>query len=107
MSMEPQVLIRVSHKSRSTAVAGAIAGALREHEDIAVQTVGAAAVNQAIKAVTIARNYLERDNLDLICVPTFVEIEVEGKVETAIRLFLTRIPRAESPSTTDTDTGTQ
>ncbi len=101
MSMEPQVLIRVSHQSRSTAVAGAIAGALREHEDIAVQTVGAAALNQAVKAATIARSYLERDQLDLICVPTFVEIEVDGKVETAIRLLLTRIPRAESPKPTD------
>ncbi len=101
MSTEPPVLIRVSHQSKSTAVAGAIAGALREHEDIAVQTVGAAALNQAIKAATIARNYLERDQLDLICVPTFVEIEVEGKVETAIRLLLTRIPRAESPKPAD------
>ncbi len=98
MSTEPEVLIRVSHQSRSTAVAGAIAGALREHEDIAVQTVGAAALNQAIKAAAIARNYLERDHLDLICVPTFVEIQVEDKVETAIRLLLTRIPRAESPT---------
>jgi stage V sporulation protein S len=82
-------------------VAGAIAGSLREHENIAVQTVGAAALNQAIKATTIARNYLERDQLDLICVPTFVEIQVEDKVETAIRLLLTRVPRTP-PALTET-----
>ncbi len=101
MRTEPSVLLRVSHQSKSTAVAGAIAGALHEHEEIALQTVGAAALNQAIKAAAIARNYLERDQLDLICVPVFVEIHVDGRVETAIRLLLQRVPRAPSPGLAD------
>ena len=68
--------IKVSAKSRSTAVAGAIAGVIREHKHAEVQAIGAGAVNQAIKAIAIARGYLERDGLDIACTPTFVEVDV-------------------------------
>ena len=65
-------IIKVSAKSRSTSVAGAIAGVIREHKHADVQAIGAGAVNQAVKALAIARGYLERDRLDIVCVPSFV-----------------------------------
>lgn len=77
--------IKVSAKSRSTAVAGAIAGVIREHKHADVQAIGAGAVNQAIKAIAIARGYLEPDGLDIVCIPAFVEIDVSGEERTAIR----------------------
>ncbi len=77
--------IKVSAKSRSTAVAGAIAGVIREHKHADVQAIGAGAVNQAIKAIAIARGYLEQDGLDIVCLPAFVEVDVSGEERTAIR----------------------
>ena len=77
--------IRVSAKSRSTAVAGAIAGVMREQKHADVQAIGAGAVNQAIKAIAIARGYLEQDGLEIVCLPAFVEVEVAGEERTAIK----------------------
>ena len=81
-------IIRVAAASRSTAVAGAIAGVMREQGQVNVQAIGAGAVNQAIKAVTIARGYLELDGIDIICVPTFVEVVIDGQERTAVRLSI-------------------
>ena len=78
--------IKVSAKSRSTAVAGAIAGVIREHKHADVQAIGAGAVNQAIKAIAIAHGYLEQDGLDIVCIPTFVEVDVSGEERTAVKL---------------------
>ncbi len=78
-------LIKVSAQSRSTAVAGAIAGVIREHHRAEVQAIGAGAVNQAVKAIAIARKYLERDGLDIACVPTFVEVDMSGEERTAVK----------------------
>ncbi len=69
-------------------VAGAIASVCREHERADVQAIGAGAVNQAIKAVAIARGYLALDGIDVICIPTFVELSIEGRERTAIRLVV-------------------
>ena len=85
-------LIKVSAQSRSTAVAGAIAGVMREHGYAEVQAIGASAINQAIKAVTIARGYLEQDNMDLTVVPSFTEVEIEGNERTAVRLSVFKRP---------------
>ncbi len=87
--------IKVSAKSRSTAVAGAIAGVVREFRKAEVQAIGAGAVNQAIKAVAIARSYLQQDELDLAVVPTFAEVDINGEERTAVRLYI------ESRSTQD------
>jgi len=81
-------LIKVSAHSRSTAVAGAIAGVMRDHHYAEVQAIGASAVNQAVKAVAIARNYLALDGIDIICVPEFVEVDIEGQERTAIKLVI-------------------
>jgi stage V sporulation protein S len=86
-------VIKVSANSRTAAVAGAIAGVMREHRYAEVQSIGAGAVNQAIKAVILAKGYLVNDGIDIICVPEFVDVDIEGKVRTAIKLTIT--PRGE------------
>ncbi|MCS6827945.1 MAG: stage V sporulation protein S [Caldilinea sp.] len=85
-------LIKVSGQSRSTAVAGAIAGVMREHGYAEIQAIGASAINQAIKAVTIARGYLEQDGIDLVLVPSFIDVEIEGSERTAVRFAVFRRP---------------
>ncbi len=81
-------MIKVSAKSRSTAVAGAIAGVIRESQHVEVQAIGAGAVNQAVKAIAIARSYLERDALDIVTVPTFAEVDINGQERTAVRFII-------------------
>ncbi len=80
--------IRVGATSRPIAVAGAIAGMVREHGETQVLAVGANAVNQAVKSIAIARNYLLGDALAIGCVPQMVEISVDGVTRTAILLHV-------------------
>lgn len=92
-------LIKVSAQSRSTAVAGAIAGVMREQGYAEVQAIGASAVNQAIKAIAIARGYLEQDQMDLVIMPSFTEVEIEGNERTAVRLSIFKRPEGlDSPN---------
>lgn len=86
-------IIKVSANSRTAAVAGAIAGVMREHRFAEVQSIGAGAVNQSIKAIILAKGYLVNDGIDIICVPEFVDVDIDGKVRTAIKLTVT--PRGE------------
>ncbi len=81
-------IIKVSAESRTTAVAGAIAGIVREQKHAEVQAIGAGAVNQAVKACAIARGYLEGDGLNVICIPSFTEVTIEGKERTALRILV-------------------
>ncbi len=81
-------IIKVSTRSRSTSVAGAIAGVVREHGRAEVQAIGAGAVNQAVKAVAIARGYLALDGIDIICIPTFTEVSIDEQERTAIRMLV-------------------
>ena len=83
-------IIKVAAISRSTAVAGAIAGVIREREQVDVQAIGAGAVNQAVKAVIIARSYLEQDGIDIVCVPSFVAVMIDNQERTAVRLGVER-----------------
>ena len=83
-------LVRVSSHSKSTAVAGAIAGIMREEGYAEVQAIGAPAVNQAIKAITIARAYLEQDQIDIMIVPSFQSVEIGGGERTAIHFAVYR-----------------
>ena len=78
-------LIKVSATSRSTAVAGAIAGVVRERGRVDVQAIGAGAVNQATKAAAIARGYLLLDGINVVVIPSFCEVEIEGVERTALR----------------------
>jgi stage V sporulation protein S len=87
-------IIKVSANSRTAAVAGAIAGVMREHHHADVQAIGAGAVNQAIKALVLAKGYLAADGIDIICMPEFVDVEIDGKVRTAIKLVVDPYPNA-------------
>src|SRR5438874_11648057 len=80
--------LKVSTKSNPNSVAGAMAGAVRHAGAVEVQVVGAGALNQAIKAVAIARGYVAAAGIDLVCVPTFADIVIEGERRTAIRLSI-------------------
>ncbi|MFZ4813200.1 MAG: stage V sporulation protein S [Phototrophicaceae bacterium] len=77
--------MKVSAKSRSTAVAGAIAGVIREFGYAEVQAIGAGAVNQAVKALAISRGYLDRDQIDIVFTPFFTEVDIDGQERTAVR----------------------
>ena len=79
-------LIKVAGTSRTSAVAGAIAGIVREHHRAEVQAIGAGAVNQAMKALILAKGYLELDGIQIRCVPEFIDVTIEENVRTAIKL---------------------
>ncbi|MBC7814502.1 MAG: stage V sporulation protein S [Burkholderiales bacterium] len=81
-------IIKVSAKSRSTAVAGAIAAVMREQRYAEVQAIGAGAVNQAVKALAIARGYLTEDQIDIVCIPHFTEVDIDGQERTAVRFIV-------------------
>lgn len=81
-------MIKVSANSRTSAVAGAIAGVVREHKRAEVQAIGAGAVNQAVKALVLATGYLKNDGLDVICIPEFADVTIEDKVRTAIKIVV-------------------
>jgi stage V sporulation protein S len=84
------VTLKVSSKSNPNAVAGALAAVLRERETAEVQAVGAGAINQAIKAVAIARSYLKGAKLDVVCAPSFVLVAIDESERTAISLQVER-----------------
>ena len=101
-------ILKVSSRSNPNSVAGAMAGVVRQSGAVEVQVVGAGALNQAVKAVAIARGYLTPSNVDLVCIPTFADIEIDGESRTAIRLSVedrTHKPAAagDSPSSAATD----
>lgn len=81
-------IIKVSSESRTSAVAGAIAGVVREHNRAEIQAIGAGAVNQAVKAIAIARGYLHEDGLDVVCIPEFTSVDIGGKERTALRFVV-------------------
>jgi stage V sporulation protein S len=81
-------IIKVKANSRTAAVAGAIAGVIRENKHAEVQAIGAGAVNQAIKAMVLAKGYLAEDGIEVVCIPEFVDVEIDSKVRTAIKLII-------------------
>jgi stage V sporulation protein S len=81
-------MIKVSANSRTSAVAGAIAGVVREHKRAEVQAIGAGAVNQSVKALVLAVGYLRNDGIDVVCIPEFADVTIEEKVRTAIKLVV-------------------
>lgn len=93
-------VLRVSSQSNPNSVAGAIASVIRESGIAEVQVIGAGALNQAVKAVAIARGFLGPTGIDLVCIPAFTEVSIDGEVRTAIRLALhdryARVDREEA-----------
>src|SRR5437773_2937875 len=97
-------ILKVSSKSNPNSVAGAMAGVVRHAGVVEVQVVGAGALNQAIKAVAIARGYVAPAGIDLVCVPTFADIVIDGERRTAIRLSIEdRARLASAPAVAETD----
>ena len=88
-------MIKVSATSRTSAVAGAIAGVVREHRRAEVQAIGAGAVNQAMKALVLATGYLKADGIFVTCVPEFSDVTIDDKVRTAIRLVIEPSPDSD------------
>jgi stage V sporulation protein S len=81
-------VLKVSARSRPSAVAGAIAGVVRESGRAEVQAIGAGATNQAVKAVAIARDYLQETGIEAICLPAFIDVTIDDEDRTAIRLIV-------------------
>ena len=81
-------VLKVSSKSKPNSVAGALANAFREKQTVEIQAVGAGSLNQAIKAIAIARGYVAPTGKDWICVPAFSDIVIDGEERTAIKLIV-------------------
>jgi stage V sporulation protein S len=81
-------VLKVSSKSKPNSVAGALANALRERSTVEIQAIGAGSLNQAIKAIAIARGYVAPSGKDLICIPAFSDIIIDGEERTAIKLIV-------------------
>ncbi len=81
-------VLKVSARSRPSAVAGAIAGVVRESGRAEVQAIGAGATNQAVKAVAIARDYLLETGIEAVCLPAFIDVQIDEENRTAIRLIV-------------------
>ena len=81
-------LLKVSAKSNPNSVAGALANVLREHKYAEIQAVGAGALNQAIKAIAVARGFVAPSGKNLVCIPAFTDIVIDGDERTAIKLIV-------------------
>ena len=92
-------IIKVSGTSRTSAVAGAIAGVFRENKHAEIQAIGAGAVNQAVKAIVLAKGYLNEDGYDVVFFPEFVDVEIDEKIRTAVKMTVDlRYPESEEES---------
>lgn len=78
-------ILRVSGSSQTSKVAGAIAGVMREKGHVVLQAIGAAAVNQTVKAIALARGFLQEDGIEIAFIPEFVDVEINDKVRTALK----------------------
>ena len=81
-------VLKVSKNSNPASVAGALSGVIRERGSAELQAIGAAAVNQAVKSIAIARGFLAPGGFDIVCIPAFSEIEVQGEERTAIKFLV-------------------
>lgn len=97
----PQVsCLKVSSKSSPASVAGAIAGMIKDGSCVEIQSVGAGAVNQAVKAIAISRGFLSPVGIEIVCIPSFADIVIDGEYRTAIR-FDVEPRHARSASSVD------
>ena len=80
--------LKVSSKSNPNSVAGALAGVIRESGVAEIQAIGAGALNQSIKAIAIARGFLAPSGTELVCIPSFADVEINGEERTAIKLLI-------------------
>ncbi len=83
-------VLKVSSTSQPKSVAGAIAAIVRNASEVEIQTIGAGAVNQAVKSIAIARGYVAPNGIELVCMPAFSQLEVEGELKTSIKFAVAR-----------------
>ena len=81
-------VLKVPTKSNPNSVAGALAAIIKEKNIVEIQAVGAGAINQAVKAIAIARGFVAPSGKDIVCVPAFTDIEIDGEERTAIKLIV-------------------
>lgn len=81
-------ILKVSGKSRCSSVAGALANTIRNNGEAELQAVGAAAINQAVKAIAIARGFLAPGGMNLVTIPSFIDVTIDGEDRTAIRFVV-------------------
>ena len=81
-------VLKVSTKSNPNSVAGALAAIIKEKNIVEIQAVGAGAINQAVKAIAIARGFVAPSGRDIVCIPAFTDIEIDGEERTAIKLIV-------------------
>ena len=81
-------VLKVSTKSNPNSVAGALAAIIKEKDIAEIQAVGAGAINQAVKAIAIARGFIARSGKDIVCIPAFTDIQIDGEERTAIKLIV-------------------
>lgn len=84
----PVEVLKVSATSQPVRVAGAIAGVVRTQHRVEIQAIGAGAINQAVKAIAISRGYVAAGGLDLVCIPSFIDIAIDGEERTGMRLVV-------------------
>ena len=81
-------VLKVSTKSNPNSVAGALAAIIKERNTVEIEAVGAGAINQAVKAIAIARGFVAPSGKDIVCIPAFTDIEIDGEERTAIKLII-------------------
>lgn len=81
-------ILKVSSNSKPKSVAGALAAVLREHGSAEIQAIGAGAINQAVKAIAIARGFVAPNGMDIVAIPAFSEVNIEGEERTAIKFII-------------------
>lgn len=81
-------ILKVSAKSKPNLVAGAIVGVIKEDKRVTLQAIGGGAISQAVKAIAIARGFIATSGIDLVCIPAFAEIQIEGEERTGIKFII-------------------
>lgn len=79
-------MMKVSSNSKPSKVAGALTSLLREHSQVQIQVIGAASLNQAMKAIAISRGYVAASGMEIYCVPSFYDLMIDDQVITSLRL---------------------
>lgn len=81
-------IVKVSARSIPKSVAGAIAAVIRANGEVEVQAVGAGALNQAVKSIAIARGYMALTGVDIVCIPAFTTVDIDGEERTAMKFIV-------------------
>ncbi|MCI8999665.1 MAG: stage V sporulation protein S [Clostridia bacterium] len=81
-------ILKISSKSNPNSIAGAIAGQIKENGKLELRAIGAGAINQAIKAIVIARGFLTPSGIEIVCIPAFTQVKFDGEERTGMKLII-------------------